>query len=66
MTTAFSRTPYGFTDMIPYGFILQTWINMCAESFIKTLVNVSETRIYEGAWKKIVTQIQPSVDWYFF
>ena len=29
---------------------------MRAKSFIKTLVNVTETRIDEGAWKKIVTQ----------
>ena len=31
-------------------FVLRTWIN------IKTLVIVTETRIDEGAWKKIVTQ----------
>ena len=37
-------------------FILRTWINMRAKSFIKTLVNVTETRIDEGAWKKIVAQ----------
>ena len=37
-------------------FILRTWINMHAKSFVKTLVNVTETRIDEGAWKKIVTQ----------
>ena len=29
---------------------------MRAKTFIKTLVNVTETRIDEGAWKKIVTQ----------
>ena len=29
---------------------------MRAKSFIKTLVNVTETRIDEGAWKKIVAQ----------
>ena len=29
---------------------------MRAKSFVKTLVNVTETRIDEGAWKKIVTQ----------
>ena len=29
---------------------------MRAKSFIKTSVNVTETRIDEGAWKKIVTQ----------
>ena len=29
---------------------------MRAKSFIKTLVNVTETRIDEGAWKKIVPQ----------
>ena len=37
-------------------FVLRTWINMRAKSFIKTLVNVTETRIDEGAWKKIVAQ----------
>ena len=31
-------------------------INMCAKYFIKTSVNVTEMRIDEGAWKKIVTQ----------
>ena len=29
---------------------------MRAKSFIKTSVNVTETRIDEGAWQKIVTQ----------
>ena len=29
---------------------------MCAKSFIKTSVNVTETRTDEGAWKKIVAQ----------
>ena len=29
---------------------------MRAKSFIKTLVNVTETRIDESAWKKIVAQ----------
>ena len=29
---------------------------MRAKSFVKSLVNVTETRIDEGAWKKIVTQ----------
>ena len=29
---------------------------MRAKSFIKTSVNVTETRIDEGAWKKIVAQ----------
>ena len=29
---------------------------MRAKSFVKTSVNVTETRIDEGAWKKIVTQ----------
>ena len=29
---------------------------MRAKSFIKTTVNVTETRIDEGAWKKIVAQ----------
>ena len=29
---------------------------MRVKSFIKTLVNVTETRIDEGAWKKIVAQ----------
>ena len=33
-----------------------TWINMSAKSFIKTSVNVTQTRIDEGAQKKIVTQ----------
>ena len=37
-------------------FILRIWINMRAKSFIKTSVNVTETRIDEGAWKKIGTQ----------
>ena len=32
-------------------FILRTWINMRAKSFIKTLVNVNETRIKEGTQK---------------
>ena len=31
-------------------------INMHAKSFVKTSVNITETRIDEGAWKKIVTQ----------
>ena len=31
-------------------------INMRAKSFIKTSLNVTEMRIDEGAWKKIVTQ----------
>ena len=34
-------------------FILRTWINMRAKSFIKTSVSVTETRIDEGVWKKI-------------
>ena len=38
-------------------YILRTWINMRAKSFIKTSVNVTETRINESAWKKIGTQI---------
>ena len=29
---------------------------MRTKSFVKTSVNVTETRIDEGAWKKIVTQ----------
>ena len=29
---------------------------MHAKSFVKTLANVTETRIDEGVWKKIVTQ----------
>ena len=33
--------------------LLRTWINMRAKSFIKTSVNVTETIIDEGAWKKI-------------
>ena len=37
-------------------FILRTWINMRAKSFIKTLVNVTETRIDEGTWKKTAAQ----------
>ena len=32
---------------------------MRAKSFVKTSVNVTETRIDEGAWKKIVTQNAP-------
>ena len=35
------------------SFILQTWINMLAKSFIKTSVNATETKIDEGVWKKI-------------
>ena len=34
-------------------YILRTWINMRTKSFIKTSVNVTETKIDEGAWKKI-------------
>ena len=34
-------------------YILRTWINMRAKSFIKTSVNVTETKIDEAAWKKI-------------
>ena len=34
-------------------YILRTWINMRAKSFIKTSVNVTETKIAEGATKKI-------------
>ena len=34
-------------------YILRTWISMRAKSFIKTSVNVTETIIDEGAWKKI-------------
>ena len=37
-------------------FILRTWSNISVKSFIKTSVNVTEMRIDEGAWKKIVTQ----------
>ena len=37
-------------------FILRTWINIRAKSFIKTSVNVTETRIDEDVWKKIVAQ----------
>ena len=37
-------------------FILWTWINMRAKSFIKTSVNVTETRINDDAWKNIVKQ----------
>ena len=37
-------------------FILRAWINMRAKSFIKILVNVTETRIDEGTWKKTVAQ----------
>ena len=33
--------------------ILRTRINMRGKSFIKTSVNITETRIDEGAWKKI-------------
>ena len=43
-------------ERYPQFFILRTWINMRVKSFIKTLVNVTETRIDEGAWKKIVAQ----------
>ena len=35
------------------SFILQTWINMLAKSFIKTSVNATETKIDESVWKKI-------------
>ena len=34
-------------------YILRTWINMRTKSFIKTSVNVTETKIDECAWKKI-------------
>ena len=34
-------------------YILRTWINMRTKSFIKTSVNVTETKIDEGAWKNI-------------
>ena len=37
-------------------FILRAWINMGTKSFVNTSLNVTETRIDEGAWKKIVTQ----------
>ena len=37
-------------------FILRTWINIRAKSFIKTSINVTGTRIYEDVWKKIVAQ----------
>ena len=37
-------------------FILRTWINMRAKSFIKTSVNVTDTGIDEDVWKNIVTQ----------
>ena len=41
-----------FKDIVQF-YILRTWINMRAKSFIKTSVNVVETKIDEGAWKKI-------------
>ena len=44
-----------FKDTILFS-ILQTSMNMRAKSFIKTSVNVTETRIDEGAWQMIVTQ----------
>ena len=34
-------------------YILRTWINMRTKFFIKTSVNVTETKIDEGAWKKM-------------
>ena len=34
-------------------YILRTWINVRAKSFIKTSVNVTKTKIDEGARKKI-------------
>ena len=34
-------------------YILRTWMNMRTKFFIKTSVNVTETKIDEGAWKKI-------------
>ena len=37
-------------------FMLWTWINMRAKSFIETSVNVTERRIDEGARRKIVVQ----------
>ena len=43
-------------ERYPTVFILRTWNNMRAKSFIKTLVSVTETRIDEGAWKMIVAQ----------
>ena len=33
------------------SFILQTWINMLAKSFIKTSVNATETKIDESVWQ---------------
>ena len=33
-------------------YFLRTWINMSAKSFIKISVNVNETIIDVGAWKK--------------
>ena len=40
-------------------YILWTWINMHTISFIKTVVNVTETRIDGSAWKKVSsTKIQ--------
>ena len=44
-----------FQDTLQF-FILRTWINMRAKSFVKTSVNVTETKIDEGALKKVVTQ----------
>ena len=37
-------------------FVFRAWINMPTKSFIKTSVNVTDTRIDEGVWTKIVTQ----------
>ena len=39
-------------DTLQFG-ILRTWINICVKSFIKTSINVTETKIDESAWKKI-------------
>ena len=37
-------------------FVFRARINMPAKSFIKTSVNVTDTRIDEGVWTKTVTQ----------
>ena len=44
-------------------YILRTWINMCAKSFIKTSVNVTETIIDECAWKKTSYSKIPACTW---
>ena len=45
-----------YFEIYPTVLYLRTWINMRAKSFNKTLVNVTETKIDEGARKRSVAQ----------